>query len=187
GCGGVVAAPAGAPPSLALVDALHEAGGNPLLTLGLLQSFIDAGALVVRDGALDLDGSAPASSPHDLREIVSSLLAKVDDDVKRSLVRVALLGEGVALDTVRAATDWSRDELLDVLDEGEEHGILRVDAARVVFAHDLLRWSLVQSVSGVARRRMHRELAEHLEAGTDPGDEARVEILADQLRLAGDR
>jgi DNA-binding SARP family transcriptional activator len=174
------------PPTPALVDALGEASGNPLITLALLQAYADARALVVEHGSLDIVESTTGTVPYDLREIVAALVARLDPQTRTALVRIALLGDNLPLDTVASATGWSDDELANVLETAEDAGVLRVEVDRVHFTHDLLRWSIAHSVAGVTRRRMHRELAAALARETDPDDPRRVTLLAEQLRLSGD-
>ena len=124
--------------------------------------------------------------PYDLREIITSLLREVEPAVRSDFTRLALLGDGLPVATLRAATGWSEEHTADVLSRGEEANLVRLHADQVVFVHDLLRWSLTQSVTGIDRRHLHRELAANLEPGTDADDVGRVVLLAEQLRLAGD-
>ena len=174
-------------PTPELIDALADASGNPLLSLAFLQTFADAHALMIRDGRLDLVASAPTSVPFDVREVLSSLVRDLDADARAACACIALLGDAHRLDTLRAATGWTEDHLSDVLSRAERAGLVKVDAEHVVFSHDLLRWSLVQSVPGSSRRRMHRELAEQLAPQVDPADASMVLLLSDQLRRSGDR
>jgi DNA-binding SARP family transcriptional activator len=183
----LVAGAAGLKPTPALVDRLGEAAGNPLIALALLQSLADARALALRDGALDVVDDVAARVPSDLREVVSSLLGGVDASTRGAIARLALLGDGVDLAALRDATGWSDEVTSEILERGERAGVLRVDLDRVVFVHDLVRWTLVQSLPGASRRRMHREMADALARTTEPDDAPRVALLADQLRLSGDR
>jgi DNA-binding SARP family transcriptional activator/tetratricopeptide (TPR) repeat protein len=183
----LVAGAAGLKPTPALVDRLGEAAGNPLVALALLQSLADARALALRDGVLDVVDDVAARVPSDLREVVSALLGGVDASTRGAIARLALLGDGIDLVALRDATGWSDEVTGEILERGESAGVLRVDIDRVVFVHDLVRWTLVQSLPGASRRRMHREMAEALAHTTEPDDAPRVALLADQLRLSGDR
>ena len=174
-------------PTPELIDSLADASGNPLISLAFLQTFADAHALMIRGGLLDLVASAPTSVPFDVREVLASLVRDLDAETRAACVRIALLGDAQRLETVRAATGWTEEHLSELLTRAERAGLVKVDAQHVVFTHDLLRWSLVQSVPGSSRRRMHRELAEQLAPHVEPGDAMMVLLLAEQLRRSGDR
>jgi DNA-binding SARP family transcriptional activator len=173
-------------PTAALLDALADASGNPLICLALLQTLADARALVVRDSRLDVVASAPSSAPFDVRELLASLVRELDTATSDVCVRIALLGDGQRIDVLQRALAIDEDSLAEVLRQAEGSGLLRVDAERVMFTHDLLRWSLVQSVPGATRRRLHRELAMTLRPLVDPDDARMVLLLADQLQRSGD-
>jgi DNA-binding SARP family transcriptional activator len=173
-------------PTAALLDALADASGNPLICLALLQTLADTRAIVVKEGRLDVVASAPSSTPFDVRELLASLVRDLDATTSDACVRIALLGDGQRIDIVRRVLALDNQALDDMLQQAEAAGLLRVDAERVVFTHDLLRWSLVQSVTGATRRRLHRELALVLEPYVDPDDAPMVLLLADQLRRSGD-
>ena len=174
-------------PTPALIDALGDASGNPMMTLGFLQSFADGRTLMVRNGLLDVQGIPPASVPYDVRELLLGSVRRLDAEAESALVRIALLGNGLDLETLRLATGWSDETLASVLEAGEEVDLLRVVSDRVIFTHELLRWSLTQSVVGAARRRSSRSSRTRLQMHTDEEDPNRVALLAEQLGLSGAR
>jgi hypothetical protein len=176
----------GYPPTRALVDSAAESG-NPLVTMSVLQSFAQAGALVVRDGYLDLQGSGQVAVPPDMRQVVSATLAPLEPRVRDAFIRLALLGDGVDLATAQSVLGWSEAEFRALLDEGERAGLLRIDINHVAFEHDVLRWAVTQSVPGATRRRMYAENAARLSADVDPDEVGGVLLLAEQLQLSGVR
>ena len=183
----LIADAAAVPPTPALIDALGECAGNPLLALAFLNSFAEAGALVVREGRLALSATAPAAVPYDLQDLATMYLRELESDDRIAFVCIALLGNGTDLSTVEVATGLSEDDLTELLQRGEDVGLVKIDSGRVVFVHELVRWSLTRTVRTATRRRLHRDIAARLMPETRADDGNAVALLASHLRASGDR
>lgn len=152
-----------ATPSEELAAAIHgETEGNPLFVTELVR-------LLGQEQRLHEAASAPwrASIPQGMREVIAHRLRHLSPDCRALLTEASVLGREFRLDALRAVSERSGDELLDLLDEAL--------AARVVgdpptgrgglrFSHALIRDSLYGELGHRERRRLHGRAADALEA-----------------------
>jgi DNA-binding SARP family transcriptional activator len=149
-------------PSEELAAAIHgETEGNPLFVTELAR-------LLSEEDRLQEAASAPwrASIPQGMREVIAHRLRHLSSDCRRLLTEASVLGREFRLDALRAVSERSADEVLDLLDEAL--------AARVVgdlpggrgglrFSHALIRDSLYGELGRRERGGLHRRAAEALE------------------------
>ena len=120
--------------------------GNPMFAIEL-----------ARHAARSASGDA-LSLPRSLRDVVSTRLAGVSDDVRGALSLLALAARPDAA-LIRALG------INDLVAEAEVHGLLDTTSARVAFGHPLLAAALRDDLTPTARRRAHHRLAD---AVSDP-------------------
>ena len=94
------------------------------------------------------------------------------------MLRLAtVIGREFDFDTLRRACDLDEERLIDALEAAQRAQLIaevRINGGRgtprgatrdaFVFAHNLTRATLLESVSGLRRRRLHRRVAEAIEA-----------------------
>ena len=149
-------------PSEELAAAIHgETEGNPLFVTELAR-------LLGEEGRLQEAASAPwrASIPQGMREVIAHRLRHLSSDCRRLLTEASVLGREFRLDALRAVSERSADELLDLLDEAlaaRVVGDLPSGRGGLRFSHALIRDSLYGDLARKERLRLHRRAAEALE------------------------
>ncbi|MCV7423316.1 AAA family ATPase [Mycobacterium yunnanensis] len=146
-------------PRPVMVDVHEVSGGNPFFALELARS-------------LQSHGGRTTSLPASLKELVRARIGGLDSDVRAALLVVACLA-APTVDVVARAAGAAEDDLLLVLREVEEAGIVEVNGSRLRFAHPLLARGVYTEATAARRRAVHAQLAEVVD---DP--EARARHLA---------
>ena len=148
---------------LALAGALHrETEGNPFFVRELLRHLEETGALGRGRSPADLD---TPGLPGGLAEVIGRRLEALPPLAGRALRRAAVVGRDFDLATLAALTGADDEDLLDALEAAvrarlvEETG---VDAWR--FTHALVRAGLYSEWSTSRLVRLHRQVAEALQA-----------------------
>ena len=114
------------------------------------------------------------------QEVFSARLDAVTETASQVLAAAAVIGRTFDVETVRATSGRSDDEVVNGLEELETRGLIVERDAEYDFAHERLRM-MVEQRAGLARRRLlHGRVAEVLAVGR--GDPA---LIARHLELAG--
>ena len=169
---------------LALSRELHrETDGNPLYTAELLRHLLESGVIYRQEnGRFTVRGEvAELGLPQSVRELLGRRVARLGENEHRVLSVAAVIGREFDLDLLLAVTEHDEDELLELLERALAASVLTESAAapgRFYFAHALINHTLYEDLSNTRRARLHRRIAEALEAqlGSEPG--ARVGELA---------
>lgn len=187
----------GQAPAPALVDWLDDRSrGNPLFALGLLQALLDEGA--------DLAAPELRSIPEGLADRVRSRLRQLNEATLFTLGVLALLGRRVGVEDLVRLTGRSLPELGVVLEElVQVRLVLEEERGRELayeIAHPLIQEIIYQSLGGVRRRALHRqvgrellaagrlgEAAPHFARSADVGEQEAVGVLLDAVRQADKR
>jgi DNA-binding CsgD family transcriptional regulator len=163
-----------------LIRIAHTAGGNPLYTLELGR------ALAARTRALEPDEPLPV--PADLRQLLRRRLGHLSRTTRLALATAAALARptpGVVSEAIGSPT-WEGEAL--------EAGVLEEGGDELRFSHPLLAEVALAALPTVARRRLHRRLAEcvddvesrarHLAAASAGPDRAVLKALDAAVRSA---
>ncbi|MDQ0374035.1 AAA family ATPase [Cellulomonas humilata] len=124
---------------------LTSAAGNPLALLELTDEGFDA-----------LPPGAPVPVPASLARTFARRADALSADTRTALLVAAAAGGDLA--TVAGACVLLGVSVSD-LDEAARGGLLTVDAARIVFRHDLVRSGVYAEAPPTARRAVHAALA----------------------------
>ena len=149
-------------PSEALAAAIHdETEGNPLFVTELVRLLGD-------EQRLEAAARAPwrASLPQGMREVIAHRLRHLSPGCRRLLTEASVLGREFRLDALRAVSERSGDDLLDLLDEALSArvvGDLPIGHGGLRFSHALIRDSLYGELTRRERLRLHARAAEALE------------------------
>lgn len=159
-------------------------GGNPFYALELARTMV---------GRSPLDeGRLPAS----LSDLVRTRLDELSADTVHVLLAAASVGTAT-VDLLAAVTDRSPAEVVELLEEPEDGGVVVIEGNRVRFTHPLLARG-VHDVAGPARQRaMHARLAEviddpelrtrHRALSGEPADATTLDALDDAAAAARTR
>ena len=175
--GALGGAPAGHPLGAALRS---DTAGNPLFVTQLVRHLEERGALVERDGGLELAaGERRLGVPETAKDLVEARLAALGDRTAGVLRVAAVIGptfSGELLATLAG------DDALDALDAGVLAGLLEDDGGgRWAFVHAVVHDAIYDGIGGGRRARLHGQIAETLGVLADPAE------LAHHFLAAGDR
>jgi class 3 adenylate cyclase/tetratricopeptide (TPR) repeat protein len=155
---------AGKAPPTALFEAVYrETEGNPFFiheVVRLLQS----------DGRLDNPEAVTSWSveiPQGVRQVIGRRLSALPEECNRVLTIASVIGREFSLPVLALAGKLQNDALLDLLEEAEDARIIsEVDGSPGTyrFSHALVRETLYEEIRTTRRVRMHRQVAEVLEA-----------------------
>ena len=160
-----------------------ETEGNPFFVGELLRNLMETGAIYQDDrGRWTAAGEVSAVAlPNSVREVISARVGRLGAQTARVLSIAAVIGRDFDFDLLDAVTDLGQEEMLDVLDAATGAALVREIPdvpGRYSFSHALTQHTLYQSLPRVRQARVHRQVAEAMEAivGHTPG--ARVDELA---------
>jgi DNA-binding SARP family transcriptional activator len=153
---------AGAPPPESLVAELYaETEGNPLFVSEIVR-------LLAAEGRLEAPGGEGVPIPASVREAIERRLRRLSGECRRVLSLASVLGREFGLVALERVADYTGiDKLLSVLDEAIAAKVVEeVPGAlgRLRFGHALIRDTLYSEIPATHRIRLHRRVAEVLEA-----------------------
>jgi tetratricopeptide (TPR) repeat protein len=158
----------------------QETAGNPFFAHEILRNLVEHGDLYVDEATgrwLIAKTFEELTLPQSVRDVVGQRIARLGEEPLKTLSTAAIIGREFDLDLLAAVMGADEDDLLDQLELATAAGIL-VEAPgageRFRFPHTLARSTLAADLSEGRRRRIHRKVAESLEAtvGSAPGGRA---------------
>jgi class 3 adenylate cyclase len=170
-----------------------ETEGNPFFIAETLRHLAETGAIRNQDGRWVADATAAEFAiPEGVREVVTRRLARLPDAARRVLAVAAVIGAEFELRPLAAVVELDESSVLDALDAGVSAQVIAeaADAVdRYVFSHALIRRTLQDEMSTTRRVRLHRRIAEAIEAQTGGPSDRRLAQLAfhyGEAAVAGD-
>jgi DNA-binding SARP family transcriptional activator/tetratricopeptide (TPR) repeat protein len=166
---------------LALRDALlAETDGNPFFVGELLRHSVDTPTVSAEDDRWVASGSLRGYGwPVSVREVIGRRVALLGDVGRRVLAIASIFGRDFDLDLLANAAELDEDTMLDAMDRACEAALVsNVEGDRYSFVHALIEHAVYDSLSPARRARLHRTVAEVIEATCDGRTEARVTELA---------
>jgi class 3 adenylate cyclase/tetratricopeptide (TPR) repeat protein len=187
-----------------LID--RETEGNPFFVEEVYLHLVESGVLLDEHGRLRSDLRLDeVSVPESIRLVLGQRLDRLTPSTRELLIAAAVSGRVFAPELVGEVAEAGPDRLVDAFDEAERARLITSGktAGELVFSHELIRQTLLSSISAVKRERLHvqaataisrlysddleahaGELAYHLSHAGRSGDRAR---LVHYLTIAGDR
>ena len=165
----------GQQPSDAIARAVHAASeGNPL--------FIDEAIrmLTTKGDIHRPDFSVGFRVPEGARGIIRSRLEGLGDEVAELLSVASVIGREFDLTLLQQVVDIEVEALLEILSQAVSAEVISETSAlgRYAFTHILIRETLYEDLTAAKRMRLHRTVAETLEAFYAPAPESRLPELA---------
>lgn len=175
---------AGAPPSQALRDSLHQiTEGNPFYANEIMRLLIEEGQIEAR---LDLTRRA-LPVPDSVSALVLRRMKNLGPEVRRLLSVAAVVGREFSAEVVSRAAVVSVSDLTASLEVASEEGILRSRGPGVyLFDHNLIREALYESLADYERSQTHGRVATALEELSSDATESLSEIAHHYLRASLD-
>jgi len=170
-----------APPSRLVAELHAETEGNPLFVSEIVR-------LLAAEGRLTSDTAVATAIPETIREVIGRRLRRLSGECRRVLSLASVFGREFGLVALERVADYTGiDKLLAVLDEAlaarvieEVPGVL----GRLRFGHALTRDTLYEEIPATHRARLHRRVAEVLEALYAGNPDAHLAELAHHYSLA---
>jgi tetratricopeptide (TPR) repeat protein len=146
----------------------RETAGNPFFIMEILRHLIDEG-IAHREGDRWVGRIEPSEIrlPESVREVIGRRLSRLGDACARLLTLAAVIGQEFGLDVLQRVSDLEEERILEVLEEALAAGIVgEVPRAigRYRFSHTLVRETLYGELRNLERVRLHRRVAEVLDA-----------------------
>jgi DNA-binding SARP family transcriptional activator len=150
-------------------------GGFPLFVIEAVHSHVQQGPAAALD---------PVGSPR-VNAVLERRLSQLSGAASELAGLAAAVGRDFSLDLLTGASDLGSDRVVDALDELWRRRIVREHSAVTYdFSHDLLRMVAYDTLSPPLRRRLHRRVAQTLEAQPAGSIDAVASQIADQYDRA---
>ena len=187
----LLAALGGSDPPVALVSAIYrETEGNPFFVTEVFQHLSEEGALFDDDGewksGLDVEA---LDVPEGVRLVIGRRLERLDAETPKVLTLAAVFGRRFEVRVLEAVEGQDSDVVLDALDEAIAAGLVTsitvAREARYEFAHELIRQTLLATLSLPRRQRLHLRVANAFEKVYAARADERAAAVARHLYQAG--
>jgi class 3 adenylate cyclase/tetratricopeptide (TPR) repeat protein len=181
----------GTEPTDELVDVIYEeTEGNPFFVDEVVRHLDEEGKLFDEAGGLRTAAEiGDVEVPESVRLVVGRRVERLGPDAQRVLAAGAVVGRAFDFDLLERIAGVDVATLLDVVDDAERARVIVPEqrGGRVVytFGHELIRQTLLGSLSLPRRQRLHLAVADALEQLDPAGAETRPSEIADHLVQAG--
>ncbi len=170
-----------------LANHIHqETEGNPFFIEEVCKTLIEEGQLFRSNGHWQQRDTAEIRVPQSIRITIENRMDKLPPAAQDILRLAAIVGRRFTFNILRSAGDWDEDTLITGLEEAIYAQLIsetnQADGGTFTFAHALIPATLIESISGLRRRRLHRRVAVALEKISPTS----YEILAFQYAEAAD-
>jgi len=135
------------------------AAGNPLYLTELIAALIRGGALNRLDGQVEV---SPGRAPDSLGAAIADRLGFLSEPARDVLRTAALLGGEFSVSELMAVLGRGINDVLPMLDEAIDAGMLREDGWHLAFRHPLLRAGLYERTPRSVRAAWHLDAAKAL-------------------------
>ena len=170
----------------ALAARVHaETDGNPFFMREVLLHLVETGHLYLEDGEWQTDEGFLDAVPAGARDVIGQRLARLGEDTRTLLSRAAVIGVDFTLDLLSQFVPQDEHAIFDSLERAATARLIEeIGIDRYRFTHALVRSALLDGLSASRRARLHRQVAEAIEAAAESTDDV-VEELADHWIAAG--
>jgi tetratricopeptide (TPR) repeat protein len=160
----------------------RETAGNPFFIMEILRHLLDEG-IAYREGDQWVGRVEPSEIrlPDSVREVIGRRLSRLGDTCAKLLTLAAVIGKEFGLDVLQRVSNLDEERVFEVLEEALAAGIVGEvprTIARYRFSHTLVRETLYGELRNLERVRLHRRVADVLEALYAEYDEPHLAELA---------
>lgn len=165
-----------------------ETEGNPFYVEEVCKTLLEEGKLCLENGEWVSPVIDRIDIPQSVRLTIQSRLSRLPEETQNALKLGSIFGREFEFNLLLKAGDYSEVDLIDQLETAEQAQIIREIKAdhagplSFAFEHALIPGSLRESLSGLRRQRMHRQVAAAIQE-LHPED---YETLAFHYEEAGD-
>lgn len=187
----MIGALAGRPAPDGVVDAIFdETEGNPFFVEEVFRHLVEEGKVFDEAGEFRADLQVDELDvPESVRLVVGRRLERLGDSAQKALAAAAIVGRGFPFALLEQVVDIDAGTLLDVVEEAEAARVIvpeeRDGDVHYTFAHELIRQTLLSSLSLLRRQRLHLAVANAIERFDPEARETRPSEIAHHLMQAG--
>lgn len=156
----LIAGRVGHPTSREFVDLIYdETAGNPFFTEEVLTHLVESGAVVEDDSGSWVTTArlSELGVPDGVRDVLGRRLSRLPAETNDALAVAAVIGPEFDLDVLAELLAIPRLDVAERLEPAAEAGLVQLRAGNAVgvFAHALVRESLLGELRSVRRARLH--------------------------------
>lgn len=156
--------------------AIEQTGGLPLLVVELARALRSGTQLIEVDGRVVLEG---VETPDSFVGLVQSRLDDLSPELVETCQAIAVLGRHATMERVASLLERRPLEVVRLVQEATNRGVLGVTGSRIEFQHDVIREAVDVGLSSASRPIFHRRAADILS-----GDGAPVTSVAAHAAIA---
>ena len=178
------------PPRALTEEIYRETEGNPFFVEEVFKHLKEEGKLFDRSGHFKPDLKiSEIEVPQSVRMVIGLRVSRLHDETRRALSAAAVIGRNFTFEVLCAALGAGIDELLTALEEAESAGLItsswQTREAQFTFSHELVRHSLLGTLSPPRRQRLHLKVVDAIEQVYSGDPDEQVADLANHLWQAG--
>jgi predicted ATPase len=168
----------------------EESQGNPFFVEEVYRHLLEDGKVFDATGQFRTDIKIDESDvPENVRLIIGRRLGRLEENEKRVLAAAAVIGRSFSFQLLTGISLIDVDELFTVIEKAQQMGIIVSSSdgpeKPFTFAHELVRQTVLASISDLRRQQLHAGVADAIERlHPDAVSECAGEI-ADHLLKAG--
>ena len=181
----------GQPPPAPLVQIMHhETDGNPFFLEEVYRHLVEQGKLFDERGRWRSDLTAEdLDVPPSILLAVGRRLERLTDECRQALTAAAVIGRTFDLTLLQTLANAGIEQILQGIDEAERARLITSSSdgikTRFTFHHELIRHTLLNSLSRPRRQQLHLQVAEAIERLYDGELDEQATDLAHHLYEAG--
>jgi tetratricopeptide (TPR) repeat protein len=167
-----------------------ETEGNPFFVEEVFRHLVEEGKVFDENGEFRTDVHVgELEVPESVRLVVGRRLERLGPQALKVLAAAAVVGRGFQFALLEEIGGVEAGELLDVVDEAEAAKVIVPEEiggeAHYTFAHELIRQTLLGTISLPRRQRLHLAVADAIEKIDPDAADMRPSELANHLLQAG--
>jgi len=164
--------------------------GNPFFVEELYRHLHDEGRVFNAAGQFRTDITIDEIDvPENVRLIIGRRLERLDENEKRVLAAAAVIGRSFSFQLLTGISQVDVDDLFTVVEKAQQMGIIVASAEGperpFTFSHELVRQTLLASISAARRQLLHASVADAIERLYPGAVNERARDIADHHLKAG--
>jgi uncharacterized membrane protein len=143
----------------------EESQGYPFFVEEVYRHLIEEGKVFDAAGQFRADVEIDEIDvPENVRLIIGRQLERLDENEKRALTAAAVIGRSFSFKLLTAICEMEVDELFTIVEKAQQMGIIVASsegpAWPFIFTHELVRQTLLASISAPRRQHLHAGVAD---------------------------